>query len=478
MSYGKTFKHPIEIQRQIEAKDYYFENAVFDCKFELQRNSNNDIQIEQELCFTNCKFTKGIDLSRTFFHKGITFSGKENEVQNNSHFTKSVFVSPSTFDNVTFKGEVTFNNAKFDFVSFNDTIFEGNALFYDAKFKDKTEFKRTTFNDVFFERSIFELSRIENTKSEVFFDASIFNGNVNFNEVIFNYKANMVNCHFKNGATFANTKFKMLADFYGVVFNQAQQFYKTDFEGTTVFSGATFKENVMFVYSLFSGMLIMRNTTFKNGLDLSLANISGELNFFDLKLNNFSVVQNPNTKKEFETIIFDAKQITLKGKRETFRIIKHQFENQGNSIDATWYKQLELKAYLKEVWNNILKIDFPFEKKRFSELISLFLNLISNRYGTSWLLGIIFTSLISITLFIIAFHFSGIGSFNVNGQTTAFFFDFINPLHNLNYINNYVQDFNQKAESSWFYVVDFVARISISFGLYQTVQAFRRFGKN
>lgn len=73
-------------------------------------------------------------------------------------------------------------------------------------------------------------------------------------------------------------------------------------------------------------------------------------------------------------------------------------------------------------------------------------------------------------------EFNLAGTFKNQESLWAFRMEFTNPTHKINYINQYVIE--PKDISKWFYVIDTFSRIGIAYGIYQIIQAFRRFGKD
>lgn len=176
-------------------------------------------------------------------------------------------------------------------------------------------------------------------------------------------------CHFKGDVNFQNTKFEDLADFYSCHFHKSLIFLKTDFKATTVFSSSIFYKNVLFTYTLIEKLIILRGTTFKEGLDLSTAILSGELNCFDIRLKNFRSFKiekklNPfsSTDKRlahYEMLYDNAitktevAKIPIENKIETFRIIKQRLISQNNSIASVPFNALEQSAHF---WRKIYSL--------------------------------------------------------------------------------------------------------------------------
>jgi len=365
------------------------------------------------------------------------FTEQQSKTQDNQH-------TNLIFDDCTFNFDWTINES-FNVVEFSNCIFNGRFDFSKSKFVSSVHFSKCEFN--------YYLG----------FTDCDFEKKVRFHEVIFSKKVN-----------FHNAVFNDLADFWSSSFIKRMIFYKTDFLGTTVFSKVLFESNVLFTYTLIEKLLILRGAKFSQGLDLSLSIISGKMSPFDIQIDNYISVLDVDNDNTYEHMVSVSGDIPDKNKRETFRILKQQFLNQNNSIDYLKYSALEQNAYTKQlndkVWN----------RKAFynniQNYIILGLNYISNNHGKSYIRGIVFT----LTVGLLFFYFSLIAtdeySFGFNNfweatiKSVKYYFSFINPTHKTNHMD-------ELHPNNWFYLWDFIGRAFIAYGIYQTVQAFRKFKK-
>jgi len=352
-------------------------------------------------------------------------------------------------------------------------------------------------NCVFTEKFVFP-KIIANT---VDFTNSVFEKDVDITEVTFEKKVYFNNVTFLGKVLFNNTKFNALADFWHTTFEEKVIFYKTDFNGTTVFSAATFKDNVLFTYSLFSKVGIFNSTDFEKGVDFSQSIISGTLNFFNIKLENFTAINRIFTKDTFDydNFITQSGDIPIINKRETFRIIKSVLISNNNHVEAqkfqmfeidTLHKELKLKRkellnikaikllnntlFLIKKWIFYLKSSIKFVTDLFfinTELFLLFLNKISNKHGSSWSRGVFFTGLIAFIFYFfveLSYHGFCFEKFSFQSLNVKTFLMFINPFHDFDILS-------VKNSTKITYILDYTGRIFISYGIYQTVQAFRKY---
>ncbi|MGL5785760.1 MAG: hypothetical protein ACRCX4_02915, partial [Bacteroidales bacterium] len=224
------------------------------------------------------------------------------------------------------------------------------------------------------------------------------------------------------------------------------------------------------------GQLVMQELDI-DSLQMHNASIIGSLIAQDIKLKELDLkntsligklVFNPS-----DTLnIFDSNIIQ---NRETAYLLKKGKQEEGDSISASHFKRKELQLYLKDCTSN-------FNPSKLKECIVLFFNKISNDFGQSWVRGIIFTML-SAFIFFILINYIGLDKDNRIFEITGRFEDlkcfgniWVKYLKILNVLN-----FNDKLEqfqfNAWGETLFFVSKIFVSYGIYQTVSAFRKFGK-
>ena len=299
------------------------------------------------------------------------------------------------------------------------------------------------------------------------------------------HKYKFRHCSFEN-TNFENTEFKNLIDVYNCDFSNSVNFIKTEFHKNAVFAACRFKKNVLFTYTSIDKELILRNTYFYAGLDLSLSIGSGALNCFGIQLSNFKgqTIEAQN-QKEYETLynsrVIESNSIPLENKRETYRIIKQSFSSVGNLSNALHYEYLEKITLESELKKEIqLKKKNCFTKSGISkttlyaEIIALQLNKWSNQHKKSWLQSCLFIVVVGIP----CFFFSSIGSgqyefswpISLPTFKTAInhFILFLSPVHSVDYLGKH------ETLNSGFYIFDFLGRIGVGYGIYQLVQAFRK----
>lgn len=325
-----------------------------------------------------------------------------------------------------------------------------------------------------FEGCLFKkrLNFVSNNFKFFFFECDFYE--TDFSDVTFENKVRFHQCRFQKFVKFENTIFKDLIDFWNTEFYQRVIFYKTDFESTAVFSAATFLENVLFTYSLFAKQVIFRGASIKKGIDLSLAIHQGSLSIFDFSVSDFDSVMKSLNKMEYEKNVGELGEIPIKNKRETFRILKRTCENNSDYIHSLDYKKFELKSYKSILNQKILNENGWWNNG--VDKFTLYLNKISNLYGTRFDRGIFFTLIFGFIFYFFSFIFSKKYSFSLcsdNWDLSTFeiywknYIRFLNPTHS--------DDLLGRQNTFSFYFFDYLGRIVVGYGIYQTIQAFRKY---
>ncbi|WP_156168875.1 pentapeptide repeat-containing protein [Kordia jejudonensis] len=287
---------------------------------------------------------------------------------------------------------------------------------------------------------------------------------------------------------FRGTTFHNLINFFQSTFHKPVTFHKTKFFGIVVFSAVTFKENVLFSYTVVKDLMLLRGAFAEKGFDISLAIIKGSLSLFKLRINNFktytSIYKDVNAiyKKDsytysftrayeqvYENAVSKNHLIPIENKRETYRILKYHLESQKNFIAAVHYKRLESKTLLLESW---LKFKHGNFLDSIANLGILSLNAISNWFGSSYIQGVLFTVLIGGLFFSLSlFHVESSEFITYYDKWQwEYFVQFLNPTHRFDYIKAIDEN-----PQTWFFIWDFIGRIFVGYGIYQTIQAFRKY---
>ena len=326
-----------------------------------------------------------------------------------------------------------------------------------------------------------ENCRIGKFSNELRFEDCTFAKDFNLTNTKFDKKIRFRNCVFAGRTNFNNTVFNDLADFWRCTFEKQVIFFKTDFLATVVFSAAAFKENVLFTYTLIDKLILFRGTIIEKGFDISTAIRSGNMGIFDFHVNDYESLNKNLSEEAYERAISETAEIPIKNKRETFRILKQEHISQNNVVHSIEYKTLE-----KETLRNELRIKLAEENMshvlknaKYLEIkldqFNLWLNKCSNNHGSSYGRAFAFIVLVGWPFFfgsVMAtskYEFTSTFSLMAFWDGLTYFVQFLLPTHKFEYLGDGVQ------YGTLFYVFDFIGRLFVSYGIYQFIQAFRKY---
>ena len=295
------------------------------CQIDTINNKDlQDILEKHNIKFQNCKF--GFLNINDF--KNIEFNNCEIEIFDSNIsdtnikeklvFTKCEFYSKSY--------NIDFAPTNFKNIIFKESIFKSSINIKDAKFQNITFNDCTIFGDFIANDCIFENANFKNNK---------FYGFTNFKNTIFKDNAYFNNSEFKKFTDFHECEFKKLASFYGV------RFYKTP-----NFSSVSLMERPILINMKFNSY-----------------------SFGSIKQDCDDEIKRrlENNKEATEAEIY---QKVYSDFRNSFSILKHTLNENGNLIDASNHYKAEL--YCKE-----MGLDYEIENDEklrinFNKSINLF----------------------------------------------------------------------------------------------------------
>jgi hypothetical protein len=155
--------------------------------------------------------------------------------------------------------------------------------------------------------------------------------------------------------------------------------------------------------------------------------------------------------------------------RLAFGQFKKISENRGDNVQATEFLALEMDAYAKHISEDSTK---------WGEQFNLWLNKISSNWGNDWVQAVKMTLIITAICYVIYCHALGFRmfgtDFNLFLDLASYSFEFLNPLRKADFL----KDFDSQIKINWLArTIDYLSRIVIAYFTFQTIQAFRRFGK-
>ena len=336
-----------------EFNDLNFSHTVFDCEFKLQSEQVNG----EEANFTNTTFKQKVSFYRKTINCRIYFEGACFE--SDLILTGANFNNEVNLDKAIIKGEAKFRGTKFN-----------RAILTETNFENKADFSNAVFND------------------KAYFTNAVFEAHTDFSSATFTDEARFFNADFKGTAIFENAEFKAKADFKtdkNLTFGKDVDFNNATFRDNAYFNNRVFENFVDFHETDFKKVACFYNITFKKPINFSSSIFSGASNFINAEIDfTYEELKKhiKNGSKNIDECISTANDF-----RDSFRLIKHAFNNKGNALDASLFhrlelycKELELEFTLKntETKNKEVKsVDKVEAKPKSKSSIELFLDLIT-----------------------------------------------------------------------------------------------------
>lgn len=495
-----------------------FEILVFDdCTFEKKLIINNSI-CSSYIAVENAK-AKYIEISGNYKLTHIIGSEIEDikvlDINSSStqRDSKIIFHQNRNVEKISVEPYLTFSSIIFNGGNYNNINFEGdfqNSLVFKGKimnnmlsfestsFSKRIDFQEGGFNHVYFYRSSFEgIIYINDYKSDDVIDSKdlsidkLWIHSSNFENDFSIYLSSL------RDVTLSNNNFKQHFNFSGnnestlddivMISNDGSNRGTMIFEKAHVdisFRGINFgnifiKECNVWTFNMDDinnqGVISLNNireVTFFTIQD----SISGELNFINTDVNKFREIVIANSNIEKVNFVDYPKRICSYSSdprvgygiedrsknRDNLKSIYNQLKQiakRKGDIDASIkYQSLEYKQLL------LSKTIISFDK------LLLLLNWTSNNYGKSWFRGILFTFTISFSLFLLY-----INNLEVSHENINYFEDYV--LFFTSFPKLQLERFSELNNSWNVSLIIWLSRIFISYGIYQTVAAFRKYGK-
>lgn len=466
---NKKLEKFINRKLRINEKRYDFGNSVFNIDLKFV-----GYEFDSEVLFDDCIFNYEVDFSQSKFADDLDLSG-------------ATFFSKVSFWETNIKGGIRLRKTRFiKEVDLSQSRIEGDLDAEDSVYFAYTIFLNTSFNNaVNFKNTLFF--------REVDFEDCLFRGRVDFTKANFCAEASFCKVEFFSITDFWKANFLIVADFQGA------EFLKTvDFTGLNKDVKRTQRQllELQHEFNSFFSKEITVNKECKFEINLCQAKIEDTAHFDEVYVGSLNL-------ESFRVRVqLTLNKIKVKNaNRETFRILKDQLLKQNNRIEALKYYKREMNEQLLgclyslfpftlneqnservlNVKENMFSVKLLSDVSlkevvgNFFEVIALMLHRISNSHGTSWGRGLLFF-LLSTLFFYTLFMRSLEGESDMSLRVIDVFFyqywHFINPTHKFNFL---IPGFKLGYYSLF---IDFLGRIFSSYGIYQVVQAFRKYGKN
>lgn len=432
--------------------------------------------------FHQSKFHERVNFNKTKFLGNASFGSSLFE--KNAYFQKSIFSGNFDFSSCIFKG---------DFILSEAVINTFQVHFENSIFKDQFKAQKITFNNYDKEKDlgIYENSYISFYSAEFFGEVDLSNNN------------------FSLPCFFENTKVLSRINFQNVNFSRGCFFNNSEIAGNILLSVT---ENILDDQKVnIISSLSFKNVNLSARVDIELCKIDnlngqfmkigedGLFRIYESQIKSIDLTAMTNqgiiffednqehiVELSFKSLInkgiieVENTVIKMLGGRKTARILKDSATKSGNKIDALYYKAKEMKLYNRELNENKARFnlfDFITITIPTWESVLLKLNTLSNNNGLSWIRGVCFTMFTAFAFYVLINYFGA--------EQQLFIFDwrftnygevwkgYLKVLNILN-ISGKIEDVNLTAIGETLLLL---SKIFISYGIYQTISAFRKYGK-
>ena len=424
---------------------------------------NPNVSFLDENVFKKLKIQCSVSFSEIIFKGGkYTLVIFEGEFKKRILFSGSSHIESLCFEASIFHNRIDFEEGIFDFIRFSRSSFKGLIYFNDTNY-DTIKPRNLKIKDLSLYSSYFDKNvSIQMTNIEMFSSSDC-----NYNEVL-----NINNFNDYDTSDDKMVTIRLTDKNQGSIV--IERIYCEITLAGINFGNISFKDiyiKVIYIYD-FQNLGLISFSDIKSGEDFIIENsFTGKMNFLNTDINHFSkiVIANSdldgaNFKKYPETILSYGAGYGIKEKKlrnANLKDIYNQFKriarNKGDVDTANKFESLEHKQLL-------LSKKFGFDS------ILLFLNYISNNNGRSWFQGVLFTLGVGLLFFILYLKTIGI-MFHFNNCYQDYI-RFISSFPKLE-----LKEYESLNEDWKTQLVLWLSRIFLSYGIYQTIAAFRKYGK-
>lgn len=522
-------------------KAIFHKMVVFsETKFKGNENNFSDVTFIDDVFAEKIKVAEKIDFSNSKFEQNVYFPQIKAEDFNFCNVIVSE--SSNTYDrNIDhiFKKGIDFNHSEFTKADFSDTKFKKNIRFHSCKFYKNVSFYNTTFEKLadFYLCKFYDAQQFHLTD---FFDRAIFSNVIFYEEIQFIYCRTYIDSSisfesaiFKRILDISRANLGKNINFWNIeIDDEGEQYvfenyenskYKDDF-GEHSKVPSVYKQ-IRESYRIIKNSCIERNdrigaTEFhKKEMDVYKRELD---NNFNNKNNNEIKPYCENSYKKslqyisfffaFASILYLSIYIFNNSKKTPYFIFLLFFIN--HLIYSIWASNITIKNFIKGLKKNYLPVttllislivmsvllcietyylrDIKWTYlPLFALLLSLFflfihynkdklilqLNKLSNDFGTDWSRGILFTLIVTLMTFSLI-----IASLKIDLELQWSNEGLNNLIKNVFVVHNVTEwknlYFFDKEIQGWSFLILFIGRIFIGYGYYQTIQAFRKYGKS
>ena len=452
---GEVFFNNIQIgdiEQGLLTEEFSFNNSTFEEHIDF-RCSTLNVEVAD---FKDCKFKKNVILDesiiKTIEFKDSTFEEKLScqKVKINSLkttaciFNGNLILDQSTIKTIniedsTFNGKISFINGRVDILSFSNCVFNqttkivnitGIRVMDSVSRISRVSFKRCIISAKFFfngwEDSIIYLKQgIDVIFSHIYLEEQGYMIFRNINNV---------------GESGGNLKFDY-ANILGAITIQDSHFESLNLDNSTIVGVISIVNSEPLRYSSYKTLTKLKSNAIKeNDNILALAYKSEEMRYY------------------FEEFKSDYKWL------------------QNISRNMNKHKLYMMYGIISLPFLLIVSIIPVKRRENYATFTLLFLNRISNSFGQSWGIGVMFTMIVAFLFFCLINYFGvkhqlfeiGFTSWESYGDVWKDY------LQILNIVSFKELDFGFDTFGATLF---FISKIFVGYGIYQTISAFRKYGK-
>ncbi len=354
-SYKENFVYNIKIKFDFNFVSLLsnFRDFTEECNFAI---SVINTIFENKVLFLNFTFNKNVRFLKSIFHKKVdfictTFNKKIDFL--GTTFNEKVDLSHSTLNEELLFLNINFNEK----VDFSHSILNGYINFHNFIFYKEIDFLGATFNE------------------KVNFSSTSFNGKVNFSGATFNKKINFLDTSFNGEVSFSGTTFNGKVNFLSSYFNVYKNNNSICFNNIIIMSNS---------YVLFDSINNKDKNSHISKIEIKNVIIKGHLEFRNFKINEIDLKGSEVVGGSFNSVNFEFKPLNW----QTASFLKHEYIKKDNMIEALEYKAIEKDLHAKEIFSTKNKTI-----QEWGEYCSIVISKLSNNHGQNWFQAVIFTLL-------------------------------------------------------------------------------------
>lgn len=418
---------------KIEGKFTSSHNLVNGCQ--LVNSNINELNISNNIIRSYIRFVGGIYNGNCRIFDIVSTQDGTTLFFQDVQFKKTVWVRL----NKSTEASITLSNITIESTIFNEIVFENRIVILLKRLTIKAS--KSLAGDIIFKNIQVDVAEISGS---------------NYNSTITFERAAFKSLNFENFSNYANIK---LINSLSIQIPQSSLSIINSYMGTFQFSNVNFNN--------FEEIIIFNSDI----TQISTASVT----WFEIKKLEINP-QNYRIKAE----VIDIKVYSLKCKHEICRQLKIVTEKNGDRVNSLIFKSYEMEFYRKEL---------RLTKKWYTqERILLFANL-SNDHGLNWIKPVLLAIGITIFLYIILIiqnsrifklHFSAeladiVSTLNLFWEEKRLILILLNPVNSLKNDILHESVFNNLPD--WIHLIYFIQKIILSFLIFQTISAFRRYSK-